>query len=205
MADMGFLPEVARLLDQSRPTARRCSSRPPSTATSTCWSATTRRNPARHERRVDRGRRRRGHPPVLATSPATDRVAAAPPRSSTRLGPTIVFSRTKHGADRLAKQLEPGRRRAPRPSTATAPRPSASGRCAAFAAGEVARARRHRRRRPRHPRRRRGLRRALRPAGRRQGLRPPLRAAPAAPAPRASSSPSSRPSSARTSPRCRRS
>ena len=36
MADMGFLPEVRRLLDMTRTTARRCSSRPRSTATSTC-------------------------------------------------------------------------------------------------------------------------------------------------------------------------
>ncbi len=35
MADMGFLPEVQRILDQVRRTARRCCSRPPSTVTST--------------------------------------------------------------------------------------------------------------------------------------------------------------------------
>jgi superfamily II DNA/RNA helicase len=36
MADMGFLPEVKRLLDRTPTTVRRCCSPPPSTVTSTC-------------------------------------------------------------------------------------------------------------------------------------------------------------------------
>ncbi len=41
MADMGFLPEVKRLLDAAARTARRCCSPPPSTATSTSWCVAT--------------------------------------------------------------------------------------------------------------------------------------------------------------------
>jgi superfamily II DNA/RNA helicase len=102
LADMGFLPEVRRLLD-------RC----PTDRQTLLFSATLdgdvdvlvkryQRRPARHELvpaaeedraehffwRVDRQRR------VEIAAQVIDRV-----------GPTIVFCRTKHGADRVARQL----------------------------------------------------------------------------------------------------
>ena len=87
----------------------------------------------------------------------------------------IVFCRTKHGADRLVKQLGQagvpavaihGNRTQPQRERALQP--------VLLGFGESAG--RHRRGRSRHPRRCRGLRGALRSAGRPQGLRPPLRA-----------------------------
>ena len=109
MADMGFLPEVRKPARRHRrATARRCCSRPPSTVTSTCWSATTSRSgPPRGGRRP--GRRRQRRPPLLerrARPSACQRCAEL----IARAGPTIVFCRTKHGADRLAQQLEQRRR-----------------------------------------------------------------------------------------------
>ena len=103
MADMGFLPEVRRLLDQC-PDDRR----------TILFSATLdgdvdilvkryQHDPVRHELvldddelpevdhyfwRVDRADR------VTTTAQVVDRV-----------GPTVVFVRTKHGADRIAKQM----------------------------------------------------------------------------------------------------
>jgi superfamily II DNA/RNA helicase len=102
MADMGFLPEVRRLLDQC-----------PGDRQTLLFSATLdgdvdvlttryQRDPARHEPphpedhhqaehrywRVSRADR------VVTTAALIDRV-----------GPTVVFCRTRHGADRLARQL----------------------------------------------------------------------------------------------------
>ena len=103
MADMGFLPEVRRLLDQC-PDDRR----------TILFSATLdgdvdvlvkkyQHDPVRHELvlddedlpevdhyfwHVDRGDR------VTTTAQVVDRV-----------GPTVVFVRTKHGADRIARQM----------------------------------------------------------------------------------------------------
>ena len=119
-----------------------------------------------------RGRARRRQPTSSGRSP-TSTASRSRPRSSRRGAARIVFCRTQHGADRLAKQLGQlgvtavaihGDRTQPQRDRALA----------AFSDGRAVAARRHRRRRPRHPRRRRRLRRALRPAGRPQGLRPPL-------------------------------
>ncbi len=104
MADMGFLPEVRKLLDLT-----------PETRQTLLFSATLdgdidvlvrhyQRNPARHE---------------LATDPADgarvthlfwnvsrdDRIKQCAKVISTS-GPTIVFCRTKRGADRVARQLD---------------------------------------------------------------------------------------------------
>ena len=78
MADMGFLPEVRRLLDLTPARARRCCSRPPSTATSTCWCAHYQRDPARHELANDPIGRRPRHPPVLDRGHATTASSSAP-------------------------------------------------------------------------------------------------------------------------------
>ena len=41
MADLGFLPTVKRLMDAARARASGCSSLPPWTTASTCWSSAT--------------------------------------------------------------------------------------------------------------------------------------------------------------------
>ena len=105
MADMGFLPAVKRLLDQTPPDRQ-----------TLLFSATLdgdvdvlvkryQHDPVRHEVEADVDARR-------ATSPhlfwRLRRVRAHRPgrrRRSSRRGPTIVFCRTRHGADRVAKQL----------------------------------------------------------------------------------------------------
>jgi superfamily II DNA/RNA helicase len=103
MADMGFLPVVRRLLDQTRDDRQ-----------TLLFSATLdgdvdvlvrryQRNPARHE--FDTPAERRGdvrHVFWAAERPQRRELTA---RIVRRTGPAIVFTRTKHGADRLAKQL----------------------------------------------------------------------------------------------------
>jgi superfamily II DNA/RNA helicase len=104
MADMGFLPEVRRLLDQ-------CSTK----RQTLLFSATLdgdvdvliknyQHNPARHEFFQDNeGGEKSTH--LFWAVDRTDklRVTADVIR---RLGPTVVFCRTKRGADRVARQLE---------------------------------------------------------------------------------------------------
>ncbi len=103
MADMGFLPEVRRLLDQVRDDRQ-----------TLLFSATL-------DGDVDVLVRRYQHDPVICeleaeepTEPVThefvhttkdDRVELTK-QLVTKYGSTVVFCRTKHGADRLAKQLD---------------------------------------------------------------------------------------------------
>jgi superfamily II DNA/RNA helicase len=103
MADMGFLPAVRRLLDATSPDRR-----------TLLFSATLdgdvdvlvrryQRDPAKHRFAVpeeDRGDVRH----VFWPAERPERRALTN-RILDRSGPTIVFTRTKHGADRLAKQL----------------------------------------------------------------------------------------------------
>jgi superfamily II DNA/RNA helicase len=102
MADMGFLPEVRRLLDQVR-----------SDRQTLLFSATLdgdvdvliqryQRNPARHEAVSTEVQGDVTH--RFWTVAHADRVAIATAVVE-RAQPAIVFTRTKHGADRLAKQL----------------------------------------------------------------------------------------------------
>ena len=89
-------------------------------------------------------------------------------------GRKVVFTRTKHGAKALARQLN----RSGIPTVDLHGNLSQGARTRnmeAFHSGTRHHARRDRRRRPRHPRRRRGARRARRPAVRAQGLPAPLR------------------------------
>jgi len=142
---------------------------------STAWCGATRRT-----RRVTcslkltRLRRRTcsGRPSATNVSPSAASIVS-------QAGPTIVFCRTKHGADALAKKFEQRGVSAARPSTATVHRVSASVPIASFADGKVtalvatdvaARG---------NPRRRRRLCGAFRPAGRLQGLQPTVRVVPA--------------------------
>jgi superfamily II DNA/RNA helicase len=103
MADMGFLPEVKRLLDQCAPERQ-----------TLLFSATLdgdvdvlirryQHDPARHEHVVDED-------PDLVTHafwsvPRTERLATAAKIVADH-GSTVVFCRTKRGADRVARQLE---------------------------------------------------------------------------------------------------
>ncbi|MFA9447103.1 DEAD/DEAH box helicase [Egicoccus sp. AB-alg6-2] len=103
MADMGFLPVVRRILDQTRRQRQ-----------TLLFSATLdgdvdvlvrryQRDPARHE--FDTPAEQRGdvrHVFWAAERNERRRLTAQIVRKT---GPAIVFTRTKHGADRLAKQL----------------------------------------------------------------------------------------------------
>ena len=125
MADMGFLPEVRRLLDQTNPKRQ-----------TMLFSATLdgdvdvlirnyQTNPVHHEAHVDRGAGR-GHPPLLVRVPRRPHRRWPPPSSSGRgrrscsAAPGTVPSACRSSCARPAS--------APRPSTATAARASASGR-----------------------------------------------------------------------------
>jgi superfamily II DNA/RNA helicase len=103
MADMGFLPEVKRLLDQVRPDRQ-----------TLLFSATLdgdvdvlvkryQRDPARHEAESIEEQGEVTHRFWCVSH--GERVAVATTFVE-RVWPAIVFTRTKHGADRLAKQLK---------------------------------------------------------------------------------------------------
>jgi superfamily II DNA/RNA helicase len=104
MADMGFLPDVRRILDLT-----------PDGRQTLLFSATLdgdidvlvkryQNNPARHELEVDEDDASAAIHLFwrVSSGDRIDRTAEV----ITSSGPTIVFSRTKHGADRIAKQLE---------------------------------------------------------------------------------------------------
>ena len=104
MADMGFLPEVKRILDQCREDRQ-----------TLLFSATLdgdvdvlikkyQRNPARHEYEADQADISRAEH-LFWSVERTDRLQTAASIID-RMGPTVVFCRTKRGADRIAKQLE---------------------------------------------------------------------------------------------------
>ena len=121
MADMGFLPDVRRLLDLT-----------PSDRQTLLFSATLdgdvdvlvrryQHNPTRHELEVDEGE-------VEAAThlfwkvPSGDRVGVAA-EVALASGPTIVFCRTKHATDRVARRWSSAGS-GPPPSTVTGPRSS---------------------------------------------------------------------------------
>jgi superfamily II DNA/RNA helicase len=104
MADMGFLPDVKRLLDLT-----------PSDRQTLLFSATLdgdidvlvrryQHDPARHELEVDEDDINAAVHLFWKVAPAdrVDQTAAV----ATASGPTIVFCRTKHLTDRIARQLE---------------------------------------------------------------------------------------------------
>jgi superfamily II DNA/RNA helicase len=104
MADMGFLPAVRRLVDQTSPQRQ-----------TLLFSATLdgdidvlvhryQHNPARHEVDLPFDEIPKATHQFHAVS-REDRAARCA-ELITNAGPTVVFVRTKHGADRLARQLE---------------------------------------------------------------------------------------------------
>ncbi len=104
MADMGFLPDVKRLLDLT-----------PATRQTLLFSATLdgdidvlvrryQNDPARHELEVDEDDASAAvH--LFWRASSGDRVGVTADIAAAA-GPTIVFSRTKHATDRIARQLE---------------------------------------------------------------------------------------------------
>ena len=171
LADMGFLPEVRRLLDATRADRQ-----------TLLFSATLdgdvdvlvrnyQRDPARHEVVPDEAGTVDHHLWLVGEAERTERTAELVMAAAS----TMVFTRTRHGADRLVKRLgqagvsaaliHGGRSQAQRDHALDAFR---RGRVRALVATDVAA--------PRHPRRRRGVRDPVRPGGRRQGLRAPCRA-----------------------------
>ena len=104
MADMGFLPDVKRLLDLT-----------PANRQTLLFSATLdgdidvlvkryQKDPARHELEVDENDASAAvH--LFWRASSGDRVAVTADIAAAA-GPTIVFSRTKHATDRIARQLE---------------------------------------------------------------------------------------------------
>ncbi len=103
MADMGFLPDVRRLLDRT-----------PADRQTLLFSATLdgdidvlvkryQKNPVRHELEAEEDDSEAVH--LFWTVAAGDRVETTASIAATA-GPTIVFCRTKHSTDRIARQLE---------------------------------------------------------------------------------------------------
>ena len=101
MADMGFLPDVKRILDQTRDDRQ-----------TVLFSATLdgaidtlvqryQHDPVVHEMEEDRSGEITHH---FWLAPRPERVALTAELVD-RLGPTVVFCRTKHGSDRVARQL----------------------------------------------------------------------------------------------------
>jgi superfamily II DNA/RNA helicase len=103
MADMGFLPEVRRLLDRT-----------PSNRQTVLFSATLdgdidvlvkryQKNPVRHELEAEEDASEAVH--LFWKVAAGDRVETTASIAAAS-GPTIVFCRTKHSTDRIARQLD---------------------------------------------------------------------------------------------------
>ena len=150
MADMGFLPAVqAPPRPRPAPTARRCCSRPRSTATSTCWSAATsatraatRSTPTRtsagdvrhlfwrveHASRVA-AHRRRGRPatarPSCSAAPSTA-PTGSPSSSARRASPAVAIHGNRSQAQRERALADVRRRPRARPSWPPTSPPAAS-------------------------------------------------------------------------------
>jgi superfamily II DNA/RNA helicase len=103
MADMGFLPDVRRLLDQT-----------PSSRQTLLFSATLdgdidvlvkryQKDPVRHELEAEEDASEAVH--LFWKVSSGDRVETTASIAAAS-GPTIVFCRTKHSTDRIARQLE---------------------------------------------------------------------------------------------------
>ena len=181
MLDMGFIPDIRRILALLPAGARRCSSRPPSPTRSGGCPRSSSRIP-RPSRSPRRNAPRRGGPRRSSTRwTASARSTSSSTSCATHdLRQVLVFTRTKVAARRLA--VGPRPRRVPRDRDPLRPDPGRADpgprRLQVRQRGDP---RRDRRRvaRPRH----RGAagRRQLRAPGQGRGLRPPDRAHRAAP------------------------
>ena len=122
MADMGFMPAVRRILDQTARTARPCCSRPPSTATSPSSPVTTRaiRSATRSARDP---RHHLGQPRLLERRRGPHR-SSRPPRPSKRCGQPSS-SAAPVTVPTVSPSSSAGTASTPRRSTAVAARVSA--------------------------------------------------------------------------------
>ena len=176
MLDMGFVHDVRRVCRGAPArSGRRCSSRRRCRRRSRALAQRdARRSGARRDRaRGDDGRDGRAVG-RLRRQGRQARDARARPARAVRRERTLVFTRTKHGANRLSEQLD----RAGIGSAAIHGNKTQAARERAlesFRRGTTRRARRDRRRGARHRRRRHLARRQLRPAQRRRELRAPHR------------------------------
>jgi superfamily II DNA/RNA helicase len=103
MADMGFLPAVKRLLDMTSPTRQTILFSATLDGDVAVLTQRYQRDPVRHESEVqdDDAANAEHHFWKVERADRTAHVA----RVVSSASPSIVFTRTRHGADRLAKQL----------------------------------------------------------------------------------------------------
>ena len=106
MLDMGFRPAVDRIVAPARPSARRCSSRPRSTARPAGSPGSTPPTPVLHEHGPSGAPGRRATSSTASSPVEHDhRLEALVDRARRDRDLTLVFVRTKRGADRLVKRL----------------------------------------------------------------------------------------------------
>jgi superfamily II DNA/RNA helicase len=104
MADMGFLPAVRRIIDQTRDQRQVLLFGATFDRAVAALAAAVQRHPVRHEVGSAAPDVRSAHH-VFWTLPTGERLNTTA-RAIQLMGSTIVFCRTRHGADRLARQLE---------------------------------------------------------------------------------------------------
>ena len=107
MLDMGFKPQVERILRRSRASGRRCSSPPRSTARSASSRGSTRHDAvALRGRRCRRSTRRARSSTASSPSPPTNEGRGLVEELERDRELALVFVRTKRGADRLVQKLD---------------------------------------------------------------------------------------------------
>ena len=162
MADLGFLPAVRRLLDQTPPDGQRLMFSATLDAAVAGIADRYLHDPAEHS--VDPAESSVELLEHHLFTVQTGDKAAVVAELAGGVDRTLLFTRTKHGARKLARHL----------SSAGIPaaelhgnlsQPAREQNLASFSAGRGSRPRRHRHRGARHPRRRHLARRARRPAG----------------------------------------
>jgi superfamily II DNA/RNA helicase len=103
MSDMGFLPAVRRLLDLTPPTRQTLLFSATLDGVVGVLTRQYQRDPVRHETSLDTGDAPAAHH-VFWRVEAPNRIGIVSDTVQA-VGPTIVFCRTRRGADRLARQL----------------------------------------------------------------------------------------------------
>ena len=174
MLDMGFLPTIKKIMAAT-----------PAERQTLFFSATIETSVAHlieaHVQESRAHRDRLHHQAGRARRPARLRSGAGPQArpaaascSKEEKGSFLVFARTKHGADRLAKKLASGGVKATAIHGDRTPEPAQPG-AEGIPGGPLSRPGRHRRRRPRHSRRRHRARGELRSAAGARRLHPSRR------------------------------
>ena len=171
MADMGFLPAVRRILDAVKPDRQTLLFSATLDGDVDVLMRSYQRQPVRHEVETDAGAETQVEYQFMDVQ-REDRVATCA-RLIAEHGSSIVFVRTKHGADRLVRQLgNLGTNAAALHGDRSQGQRERA--LASFRDLKGPRARRDRRGRPWDPRRRRRVRDPLRPHRGTEGLHPPL-------------------------------